>query len=129
MAFEAARTRLCWGERLRRTRRRSDARELLRSALTTFERVGAAPWADRARDELRAAGEAVERAASLPAEELTPQELRIAMLVAQGRTNPEVAAEVFISRKTVEHHLSQIYRKLGIRSRTDLARLMASEQA
>jgi DNA-binding NarL/FixJ family response regulator len=61
------------------------------------------------------------------ADELTPHELRIALLVAEGRTNPEVAAELFNSRKTVEHHLSQIYRKLGVRSRTELARLMAGE--
>jgi DNA-binding CsgD family transcriptional regulator len=127
LVFEAARTRLCWGERLRRSRRRSDSRELLRDALSTFNRVGAAPWAARARDELRATGESVKHGASSPADELSPHELRIALLVAQGRTNPEVAAELFISRKTVEHHLSQIYRKLGVRSRTELARLMASE--
>jgi DNA-binding NarL/FixJ family response regulator len=90
--------------------------------------VGAAPWAARARDELRAAGEAVDRGESSVAAELTPHEYRIALLVAQGRTNPEVAAELFISRKTVEHHLSQIYRKVGVRSRTELAGLMASEQ-
>jgi DNA-binding NarL/FixJ family response regulator len=127
MPFEAARTRLCWGERLRRARRRGDAREPLRAALAAFERAGAAPWADRARDELRAAGEAVSRGAASIADELTPHELRIAMLVAEGRTNPEVAAELFNSRKTVEHHLSQIYRKLGVRSRTELARLIAGE--
>ena len=127
MPFEAARSRLCWGERLRRARRRGDARVPLRDALAVFERAGAAPWAARARDELRAAGEAVGAATSSLADELTPHELRIAMLVAQGRTNPEVAAELFNSRKTVEHHLSQIYRKLGVRSRTELARMMAGE--
>jgi DNA-binding CsgD family transcriptional regulator len=127
MPFEAARSRLCWGERLRRSRRRGDARDPLRKALATFERVGAEPWAARARDELRAAGEAVTPNAGSVADELTPHELRIALLVAEGRTNPEVAAELFNSRKTVEHHLSQIYRKLGVRSRTELARLMAGE--
>jgi DNA-binding NarL/FixJ family response regulator len=127
MPFETARTQLCRGERMRRSRRRGDAREPLRDALTRFERSAAAPWADRAREELRLTGEAVARDEASPAEELTGRELRIAQLVAEGRTNPEVAAELFVSRKTVEHHLSQIYRKLGLRSRTELARALAPE--
>jgi ATP/maltotriose-dependent transcriptional regulator MalT len=127
MPFEAARSQLCWGERLRRGRRRADAREPLREALTRFERAGAAPWADRAREELRLTGEAVARDESAVTGQLTGRELRVAQLVAEGRTNPEVAAELFVSRKTVEHHLSQIYRKLELRSRTELARVLASE--
>ncbi|MEV4423331.1 LuxR C-terminal-related transcriptional regulator, partial [Patulibacter sp. NPDC049589] len=135
--LEAARLRLALGERLRRGRQRRLAREPLRAALEVFERAGATPWAARTAVELRATGGALEPAGAVGAggsgavgagaavEELTPRELRVALLVAEGRTNPEVAAELFLSRKTVEHHLSQIYRKLGLRSRTELAREMA----
>jgi DNA-binding CsgD family transcriptional regulator len=122
--FERARTELLWGERLRRARRRADARDPLRRALNIFERVGCAPLADRARRELEATGESIARVTPERRDELTPQELRIGLRVAEGRTNPEVANELFISRKTVERHLSQIYRKLGIRSRTELARVL-----
>jgi DNA-binding NarL/FixJ family response regulator len=100
-----------------------------------FERLGASPWADRARVELRATGGAAAegdraekdavQAAGL--EELTAHELQIARLVAYGMTNREVAAKLFLSPKTIEYHLSQIYRKLDLRSRTQLASLMASE--
>jgi len=125
MSFEEGRSALAWGERLRRTRRRSDSREHLRSALSLFERCGSGPMADRARRELEATGETVAGHAPELRDQLTPHELRIALRVAEGRTNPEVAAELFVSRKTVEHHLSQVYRKLGVRSRTELARVMA----
>jgi DNA-binding CsgD family transcriptional regulator len=126
--FEAARSRLALGERWRRSRRRRDSREPLTAALNAFEACGAGPWAARAQDELRAGGQgttAAPRAESW--DELTPHELRVALLVAEGRTNPEVATQLFVTRKTVEHHLSQVYRKLGIRSRTELARLLAAE--
>jgi len=133
--FEKARTQLAYGERLRRDRRRADAREQLGDALDVFERLGASPWADRARVELRATGGAAAegdqaekdavQAAGL--EELTAHELQIARLVAYGMTNREVAAKLFLSPKTIEYHLSQIYRKLDLRSRTQLATLMASE--
>jgi DNA-binding CsgD family transcriptional regulator len=122
--FERARSELLWGERLRRGRRRADARLPLRRALTVFERVACSPLAERARRELEATGESVARVTPERRDELTPQELRIGLRVAEGRTNPEVASELFISRKTVERHLSQIYRKLGIRSRTELARVL-----
>src|SRR4051795_12086286 len=133
--FEKARTQLCYGERLRRDRRRADARELLGEALDVFERLGATPWADRARVELRATGGAAaetdaaqkEAVAAAGLEELTAHELQIARLVAYGMTNREVAAKLFLSPKTIEYHLSQIYRKLDLRSRTQLASLMAQE--
>jgi DNA-binding CsgD family transcriptional regulator len=133
--FEKARTQLAYGERLRRDRRRADAREQLGEALDAFERLGAHPWADRARVELRATGGAsaegteAEKSAVAAAglEELTAHELQIARLVAYGMTNREVAAKLFLSPKTIEYHLSQIYRKLDLRSRTQLASLMASE--
>jgi DNA-binding NarL/FixJ family response regulator len=92
-----------------------------------FARVGAEPWVERANGELRASGQTL-RARSLPdSDALTPSELQVALRVAEGLTNREVAAAIFLSPKTVEHHLSSIYRKLGIRSRTELARRMASE--
>lgn len=119
--FETARTELAFGSRLRRDRRRLEARPLLRSALQTFERLGAAPWADKAAQELRASGEAVHRRAANAMHELTPQERQIAQLLAQGRTTREAAAALFISPKTVEYHLRHVYMKLGIRSRAALA--------
>jgi DNA-binding NarL/FixJ family response regulator len=87
--------------------------------------MGSVPLAARARRELEATGEASRVPEPGPRGELTPQELRIGLRVAEGRTNPEVAGELFMSRKTVERHLSQIYRKLGVRSRTELARVLA----
>jgi DNA-binding CsgD family transcriptional regulator len=133
--FEKARTHLAYGERLRRDRRRADAREQLGEALDIFERLGAGPWSARARVELRATGgtaaegDAAEKEAVAAAglEELTAHELQIARLVAYGMTNREVAAKLFLSPKTIEYHLSQIYRKLDLRSRTQLASLMASQ--
>jgi DNA-binding CsgD family transcriptional regulator len=127
MPFERARTLLCFGERLRRARRRADAREPLKEALETFERLGARGWAERARTELRATGEQQTRRAETAAEQLTPHELQIAVLVSQGMTNREAAAALFLSPKTIEYHLGQIYRKLDVRGRAQLARLMAME--
>ncbi|MBO9534716.1 MAG: AAA family ATPase [Solirubrobacteraceae bacterium] len=124
--FEAARSRLALGERLRRLRRRRESREPLRMAINTFEQAGATPWATRAREELRATGESIVAGGAIATDDLTPNELRVALLVADGRTNPEVAAELYMARKTVEHHLSQIYRKLGLRGRTELARALAA---
>lgn len=121
LPFEIARTQLCYGQRLRRNNRPSEARNLLRAALLTFERLGAVPWARQARHELQASGENP-RPHVDPASELTPQELEVATLVSDGATNREAAAALFISPKTVEVHLTRIYRKLGVRSRTQLAR-------
>ena len=101
-----------------------EARERLRSALERFEALGAEPWAARARAELRAAGGAVGAARQPATRELTPQELEVALAVARGATNREVAAALFVSPKTIEVHLSRIFRKLGVRSRTELAKFV-----
>ena len=127
MPFELARTQLAYGERLRRAKARADAREPLRAALATFERLGAAAWTERALAELRATGQASARRAESASARLTPHELQVALLVAQGMTNREVAAALFLSPKTIEYHLGQIYRKLDVRGRAQLARLMAME--
>lgn len=119
--FERARTELCYGERLRRARRRAEARERLRSAIEIFDSLGAQPWAERARAELRASGEKARRRTT-PLDALTQQELAVAKLVVGGATNREAAATLFVSTKTVEFHLANAYRKLGVRSRTDLMR-------
>jgi DNA-binding CsgD family transcriptional regulator len=105
--FEEARTHLCFGERLRRGGRRKDAREHLRAALAVFEQLDAAPWAWRTRSELRASGETVSHRTTGVADQLTPQEFQIALQVADGKTNREVGAALFLSPKTVEFHLSR----------------------
>jgi DNA-binding CsgD family transcriptional regulator len=125
--FEVARTQLCYGETLRRRRHRLEARQVLREALNTFERLGAEPWALRAHNELAATGEKARKRGVSSTRDLTPQELQIALAVAQGATNREAAAQLFLSPKTVEAHLSSAYRKLGVRSRTELTRIFANE--
>jgi DNA-binding CsgD family transcriptional regulator len=120
--FEAARTRLAYGARLRRTRQRVRAREELREALAMFEALGAPTWADQASAELAATGETARRRDPSTLDDLTPQELQIARLLASGMTTREAAAAVFLSPKTIEYHLRHVYRKLGIRSREELAR-------
>jgi DNA-binding CsgD family transcriptional regulator len=125
--FDRARTELCYGERLRRAKRRAEARERLHSALETFERLDAGPWANRARGELRATGETLRRRDRSGSEQLTLQELQVALKVAVGATNREVAAALFLSPKTIEAHLSRVYSKLGLRSRTELAHRFARE--
>jgi DNA-binding CsgD family transcriptional regulator len=120
--FERARTEIAYGEFLRRTRRRVDARVQLRAALATFEDVGAELWAARAREELSATGETTRKRDDSTRDELTPQELRIAQRVAEGASNREVAAQLFISPKTVEYHLSKVFMKVGVSSRMELAR-------
>lgn len=119
-SFEEARTQLVYGARLRRARRRVDAREPLRAALGTFERLGARPWAEAARVELSATGETIRSRAGGALERLTPQELQIALLLAGGRTTKEAAAALFVSPKTVEYHLRHVYQKLGVGSRDAL---------
>jgi ATP/maltotriose-dependent transcriptional regulator MalT len=127
--FETARTQLLHGERLRRVRRRADARLPLRLAVATFERLGAVPWAERAQGELRATGGAEMAPAPAAAPSavglLTPQELQIVLHAARGMTNREVGAALFLAPKTVEHHLSRSFRKLGIRRRVELAGVLA----
>ena len=120
-AYELARTRLGLGSRLRRLRRRTDARPLLREALATLEALGATPWANQAAAELRATGETAHRRDASAAERLTPQEVQVATMLAAGRTTREAAATLFLSPKTVEYHLRHVYVKLGIRSRAELA--------
>lgn len=119
--FERARTQLLYGEFLRREKRRAEARVQLRAALSTFEEAGAAVWAERARTELRATGERARRREPSTVDELTPQELNVARLVCEGLTNREVAARLFLSPKTIETHLVHVFRKLDVRTRTELA--------
>ncbi|GHH52760.1 AAA family ATPase [Streptomyces candidus] len=127
--FERARTQLLYGQWLRRRRRTREARGPLRDALVGFERCSARSWAERAAGELRAAGEAVD---ARPASEqsslagLTPQQHRIARYVAEGATNREVAVRLSVSPRTVDHHLRNVFAALGVRSRTELARLLGS---
>ncbi|MCK9792310.1 AAA family ATPase [Isoptericola sp. 4D.3] len=125
--FESARTQLAAGERLRRAGRRVDARVRLREALTTFERLGAARWADRAASELTATGEVVRRSSAGWRAELTPQELQVGLLLADGHTTREAAAALFLSPKTVEYHLRKVYLKLGIHTREALAAALTDE--
>jgi DNA-binding CsgD family transcriptional regulator len=119
--FELARTLLVLGTVQRRARHRRDAREALNRAIATFDRFGARVWAERARAELARIGG---RAPS--GDGLTPSERRIAELVAEGMTNKEVAATLVVADRTVESALTQIYRKLDVRSRTELARKISS---
>ena len=118
--FGLARTQLCLGERLRRAGRRIDARRELRPAHDAFEWLGARPWAARAAAELRATGERLGRREAHQGEELTPQELQVALQAADGKTNKEVGAVLFLSPKTVDFHLRRVYRKLELRSRAEL---------
>jgi DNA-binding CsgD family transcriptional regulator len=121
--FDRARTQLQYGQWLRRARRRAAARTQLTAALETFERLGAVPWADRARTELRATGQTIRKSDEPPATRLTPQELQVVRLVAEGGSNSEVAAQLFISPRTVAYHLYKAYPKLGVTTRADLAHL------
>jgi DNA-binding CsgD family transcriptional regulator len=125
--WERARTQLAYGERLRRDRRKTEARAQLRNAVDAFEGLGAAPWAGRARGELDATGETARKRDVSTLDELTPQELRIARLVAAGGTNRDVAAQLFVSPKTVEYHLRKVFLKLGVNSRVELARVPLGE--
>ncbi|SCL13770.1 ATP-, maltotriose-and DNA-dependent transcriptional regulator MalT [Micromonospora nigra] len=125
VSFERARTELLLGRELRRSRRPRDARAHLHRARQTFTLLGADVWAEQATAELRAAGESVGPPDRPAARLLTGQQLRIAHLVAEGATNREIAARMFLSTRTVDHHLRNIFHRLGIRSRTELARVLA----
>ena len=122
MAFDLARAHLLYGEWLRRRRRRADARTHLRSAHDLFSDFGAEAFAERARVELEATGEHARRRTPDTLDHLTPQEAQISRLVALGNSNREVAAQLFISPSTVEYHLRKVFDKLGVKSRTQLAR-------
>ena len=121
---QLARTHLLYGEWLRRQRRRREARRELRVAHETLGSLGAAAFAERARAELEATGEHARRRTVEAADSLTPQEARIARLAAEGASNPEIADQLYVSRRTVESHLTKIYTKLGVNSRTQLAYLI-----
>ena len=123
--FEQARTALLYGEWLRRERRRTEARPHLRAALEAFERLAAHPWAERARTELTATGTVAPAAPGAgPLAALTPQELQIVRLAARGHSNRDIAAQLFLSPRTVGHHLYKAYPKLGVASRGELTGLL-----
>ena len=119
-AFETARTHLYFGERLRRARRRVDARAHLGAALKAFDQLGAAPWSARALAELEASGETARVRDERYRRQLTPQELQVALMLAEGATTREAASRLYLSPKTVEYHLRHVYDKLEIRTRDEL---------
>ncbi len=124
LGFDLARTHLLYGEWLRRERRPRDAREQLRTAHGLFSGFGMEGFTERARTELHATGERVRKRTVQTGTDLTPREAQISQLVAQGATNPEIAAQLFISPGTVEYHLGKVFAKLGVKSRTQLAKLV-----
>jgi class 3 adenylate cyclase/tetratricopeptide (TPR) repeat protein len=124
--FERARTQLCYGERLRRTRKRVEARKHLRAALKAFDELGAAPWGERALSELQASGETARVRDERYRQQLTPQELQVALTLAEGTTTREAATRLYLSPKTVEYHLRHVYDKLEIRSRDELRAALTS---
>ncbi|WP_073838911.1 helix-turn-helix transcriptional regulator [Micromonospora sp. CB01531] len=125
--FERARLRCAWGAWLRRQRRAAEARAPLRAAAEVFDALGAVPWSERALRELRASGERIRRKHDAR-DRLTAQELQIAQLVAEGLTNREIGQRLFVSPRTVSTHLSRIFPKLGITTRGELSRLMATRE-
>jgi DNA-binding CsgD family transcriptional regulator len=125
--FEQGRTELLYGEHLRRAGQRRKARQHLRLALELFSQTGAVLWRRRAETELRASGETLRRAEETPLDRLTPQELQIARFVATGASTKAVAAQLFLSPRTVDAHLRNIFRKLGITSRGQLVGLPLGE--
>jgi DNA-binding CsgD family transcriptional regulator len=121
LRVDLARAHLLYGEWLRRERRRMDARAELRTAHELFSDFGMEAFAERARVELEATGERARKRTVDTLGDLTPQEAQISRLAAQGHTNREIAAQLFISASTVEYHLRKVFRKLGVKSRTQLA--------
>jgi RNA polymerase sigma factor (sigma-70 family) len=129
MRVDLARSHLLYGEWLRRERRRRDARSELRIAHELFCDFGMEAFAERARIELEATGERARRRSVDTLDQLTPQEAQVARLAAEGSTNREIAAQLFISPSTVEYHLRKAFRKLDVKSRTQLARRMSQPAA
>jgi DNA-binding CsgD family transcriptional regulator len=121
LRVDLARARLLYGEWLRREHRRLDAREQLRTAHELFSQFGTEAFAERARVELLATGERARKHTPDTREDLTPQEPQISRLAAEGARNQEIAAQLFISPSTVDYHLRKAFRKLGVKSRTQLA--------
>ncbi len=124
MITELARSRLLYGEWLRRKTRKIEAREQLHAAHDSFSVMGAAAFAERARVELAATGERIRRSPDAQSSDLTPQETQVASLAARGATNREIAERLFISANTVDYHLRKVYRKLGISTRRELRRVL-----
>ena len=124
---DLARAHLLYGEWLRREGRRADAREQLRTAHDMFAAMGMEAFAERARRELIATGEKVPKRSAETRDRLTPQEEQIARLARDGRTSPEIGAELFLSARTVEWHLGKVFTKLGIGSRRELHAALASQ--
>jgi DNA-binding CsgD family transcriptional regulator len=124
--YDRARTQLAYGELLRRAQRRADARPHLRAALAAFEELGAEPLAKRAREELRASGETARKRDPSTLALLTPMEVQVARLVAQGMSNKEAAAQLWLSPRTVAFHLRNVFSKTGVSSRGALAQLPLS---
>ena len=125
IAVHLARAHLVYGEWLRREQRRVEAREQLRAAHDMFGRFGAAAFAERARRELQATGETVRKRTADTRDALTVQEAQVARLAAEGRTNPEIGARLFISPRTAEYHLHKVFSKLGVSSRRQLRHRLA----
>ena len=115
-----ARAHLLYEEWLRREHRRADARAQLHTAHEMFDAIGMQPFAERARRELLATGERVRRHAGYTQSDLTPQKAQIARLAQAGLSNPQIAAQLFLSAHTIEYHLRKVFTKLGISSRREL---------
>src|SRR5829696_6195532 len=126
--FLQARTELLYGEWLRRERQKREARRHLRRAADLFHQVGAPPWEERAGAELRATGETARRRNPSTLDQLTPQELQIAGLVASGMTNRQIAAQLYLSPRTIDYHLRKVFSKVGLSSRTELVRMGVPQQ-
>jgi ATP/maltotriose-dependent transcriptional regulator MalT len=126
--FDFARLELSYGGWLRRQRRITESRPHLRAARDMFDTLGVQPWADKARAELRASGETIPETERAPRQPLSPQELQIAQMAASGLSNREIADRLFLSHRTVGAHLYRAFPKLGIASRSELGRALASPE-
>jgi DNA-binding CsgD family transcriptional regulator len=128
IAIHLARVHLLFGEWLRREGRRADARERLRTAHEMFTAIGMQAFAERARRELLATGETVRKRTAPARDQLTPQEAQVAGLAREGMSNPEIAAQLFLSPRTVEYHLAKVFTKLGIASRRQLRQVLVPQE-